>query len=259
MLSMILAAAPEIASLGPSDKWVVDHAPHQCVAVREFGPEDKRVTLIVKPSPTSDVMQLMVMKKGSKGSAVQHLARVSIGTSEPITVRQLTYGLKGRAFRLVNLDSEQARTLAGADAIAWNGEGARFRLATGKLEKLMKALADCRADLRDFWNIDSKQATKLKSPAMPERPLMGYFKSGNYPLQAVLQRESGTTSVVALIDEKGTVRDCMIDGTSGIATLDAMTCIVVRERVRFTPAIGEDGVPVRSYFMQRVRWEMPQR
>lgn len=257
MLPLILVAASADAPLVPSGKWTVDYAPHQCVAAREFGPPNNRVALVIKPSPTSDVVQLVLVKSGLTATAIQHAAKISIGASGPIKVRQLNYGTKKTAFRLVNLSPEIATTLGGADRIDWDGHGANVSLATGPLEKVMKTLADCRADLRGYWNIDPDKSAKLKSPLTTERPIVGYFRSEDYPRQAVKQDETGITSVVVLVDEKGAVRDCMVDGTSGIATLDAMTCIVVRERARFKPAVGEDGRPVRSYLMQRVRWLLP--
>jgi protein TonB len=80
------------------------------------------------------------------------------------------------------------------------------------------------------------------------------FDSGDYPAQALSEGDSGITRIVALIDQKGGVAECMVDETSGIATLDAMTCIIVKERAKFVPAVGQDGKPARSATTTRVRW-----
>ena len=49
----------------------------------------------------------------------------------------------------------------------------------------------------------------------------------------------------------------MANETSGSAVLDAMTCIVLRQRAKFKPARDVDGKPVHSYYDQRVTWQIP--
>jgi len=248
-LALVLSAQPAAAN-GP---WIVDYAENQCVATRFFG----NWLLLIKPSPTSDVVQLILKKKGGFWKAVEEDASLAFGSSSPIKVKQLRYAVKGNGIQLINLTAEQASKLSDADFITWDGEGPNRSFSTGPLKQLMKMLANCRASLRDYWNITPEKAAQIDTGAMPAKPLVKYFSAKDYPGQAVMNRESGLTSVVALIDENGTIRDCMVDATSGIATLDAMTCIVIRERAKFKPAVAKDGKPVRSYLVQRVRWEMP--
>lgn len=257
MFTALIAIAGVTAPLPPAGKWVVDFADEQCVASRTFGAAKDPWVLVIKPSPTSDVVQLLAIEKGGPQMAVQGDARVTIGKAPPITVKQLHYAVKGNGIHLINLEPEQASELADADVIQWAGDGPGKSFPTGPIGKLMQTLAACRADLRNHWNIAPEKRELLQSVARPRKPLIRYFSTNDYPWQAVRSSESGLTSVVLLIDERGSIKDCMIDGTSNIATLDAMTCVVFRERAKFDPAIGKDGKPVRSHYMQRVRWEMP--
>ena len=59
-----------------------------------------------------------------------------------------------------------------------------------------------------------------------------------------------------MIDASGVVQDCVPEETSGSAVLDAMTCIVLRQRAKFKPARGVDGNPIHSYLDQHVTWRL---
>lgn len=237
--------------------WVVDFAEQQCIATRACGDEKNPWTLAIKPSPTSEVVQLFLVKKGGQSFAVQEDVRLIFGKSAPARLKELRYANDGMGLRLVNLAAEQASALANAETIEWTGDGPDRKFATGPIKKLMATLTACRDDLREYWNITPEKTVALRSPAQPRKPLIRYFSSRDYPSQAVRDREAGITSVALLIDEQGSIKDCVVDRTSNIATLDAMTCIIFRERAKFDPAIGPDGKPVRSHYVSRVRWEMP--
>jgi protein TonB len=60
-----------------------------------------------------------------------------------------------------------------------------------------------------------------------------------------------------MVDQTGALQDCLVEGTSGVATLDAMVCIVLRSRAKFHPAIDAQGKPARSVLSTRVKWVMP--
>ena len=257
MFSALFALAASAEAMPATGKWVVDYAEAHCTAQRSFGRGRNPWVLVIKPSPTSDVVQLLLVSDGGPQGAVQDEARLSLGKAPPIKVNQLRYSAKNNGVRLINLTAEHARLLGEADTVEWVGAGADKRLALGPMKALMATLAACREDLRNHWNITPEKQQAMIKPAAPRKPLRGYFSPDDYPLQAVRSSESGLTSVVLLIDEQGAIKDCMIDGTSSIATLDAMTCIVFRERAKFDPAIGKDGTPVRSHHIQRIRWEMP--
>ena len=58
-----------------------------------------------------------------------------------------------------------------------------------------------------------------------------------------------------LVDETGALKDCTVDETSGIASLDAMGCLVFMERAKFTPARDAAGKPVRSVVSTSITWK----
>lgn len=63
--------------------------------------------------------------------------------------------------------------------------------------------------------------------------------------------------MLLMIDEKGAVVDCVTVESSGVATLVAMGCQVIRERARFTPALDINGKPTRdTYLTPTLTWRI---
>jgi len=59
-------------------------------------------------------------------------------------------------------------------------------------------------------------------------------------------RYQGTVAVQVTVEADGRVSRCATVRGSGNAGLDEMTCRLVRERARFTPALDARGRPVAS-------------
>ena len=258
LIAPLLITAPAHADpvpLRPTGKWVVNYADTQCSASRAYGTPERPLHLVIKPSPTSDVVQIALVKNGSKKEGVQEDATLKFGGRPPVKVKLLEYGVEKTNIRLINLDAALAGQMARETMIDWSSGADRTILQMGPLDALMKTLIHCRKDLRAYWNIDEARQATFKSRAKAD--LYRLFSTDDYPDQAVHQGDSGMTSVALLVDEKGAVKECMVEGTSGIPTLDAMTCIVLRQRAKFEPAVGPDGKPARDSVTSRIRWEMP--
>ena len=130
-------------------------------------------------------------------------------------------------------------------------------LAIGGGASLAKAIETCMTDLRKHWGMVDGA---LPEPAIANQPtgdVRGVFRHEDYPADAIAAEQSGTTSFTLMVDEKGAVMDCAIRESSGIATLDAMGCQVLRERAKFIPARDLAGKPIKSIFLTpSIRWVM---
>lgn len=102
--------------------------------------------------------------------------------------------------------------------------------------------------------VDGALPTPAEAP-QPVGSVLGLFRSDDYPDDAIESDQSGMTKFVLMIDERGAVMDCAVVESSGVATLDAMGCQVLRERARFGPAKDGANKPVKStYITPRIRW-----
>lgn len=257
-LGTALAVAIAADARLPTGGWVVDYADAQCSAKRQFGTAVKPLFLIIKPSPTSNLVQLNVVRKAAgRSNARDEEVRLALGNGEPIALRQLSFaGSNNFEVSQVNLPAERANLLESTTRVGWSAPGLHIDFETGNLAPVMKTLSECRDRMRVHWNIGGTNEQMRQSAVKEITPLNSLFNERDYPVGAVRRERTGLASVIVLVDEQGRPRGCMLDETSGIASLDSMTCAVIRERARFAPAIGPDGKPMRSYYRQRVRWEV---
>lgn len=242
----------------PTDRWVVNYDDAQCVASRDYGSADKKLVLALKPSPTASVMRLMLIRNGSAMDAEQRPASIRFDGNRPIAARALAYGdRKTRSFiASVNLPYATVVANRKAAAIEFKAGATGERLAVPGLAGVMAAFDDCLANLRTVWNVGREHSARVARPAQPSQPLRDLFRSTAYPAQAVRQGDSGMVAVAMLIDEAGRVRDCMVEQTSGYATLDTTSCFVISSKARFDPALDPDGKPVKSASFQRINWRI---
>ena len=256
--------AVAISSMGaaeprqPTARWVVNYDDAQCVASRNYGTEDKPLFLALKPAPTGTVMRIMLMRNGGSSDAEQRPASVRFDGKAAIAAKALSFG-NSRTKRLVASINLPMATFAAnrtASSIEIRGSWFNERLAVRGLSGVIAAFDDCLANLRKVWNVGVPYSSRVARPAQPRRPLRDLFRSSTYPAQAMREGNTGRVGLSLLIDEAGKVRDCMIDETSGFATLDTMSCYTISTHARFDPAIGADGNPVKSATFQRINWRI---
>ena len=99
----------------------------------------------------------------------------------------------------------------------------------------------------------------IRIPARAETNLASYVGDDDYPLMALRNREDGTTSFRLTVDRSGRVTECVVTNSSGSASIDNATCRIMLERARFTPAIGNDGLPTEDQVSARMTWHLNSR
>jgi TonB family protein len=107
-------------------------------------------------------------------------------------------------------------------------------------------------------------APMLMGAVAPERPKaepLGnpayWVTPEDYPAEALHARRAGIVSFRLDIDERGDVSKCTVTGSSGTPILDQTACDLLSERGKFIPPVDADGKPARTYYLSRVRWQIP--
>lgn len=90
--------------------------------------------------------------------------------------------------------------------------------------------------------------------ATPPRQIRGRIRDSDYPEDLADRGVGGRVTVVFLVQTDGRVTECEVDGSSGIARLDALTCRLIRERFRFRPSRDGRGRPVPAYVRETHEW-----
>ena len=258
-----LAAAPPSFPVpsprAPTGRWVLDFAPTQCLASRDYGNAGRPLTLAIRPSAVGDVIQLALVLAGHRANSreiedVPVSVRIDAGAPIETSALAMNDRVADRRTLRINLAAARLADLRGARQVTFayrDAPGESFALSL--MAPLMDAMDQCLADLRRLWNVD----TPLKARAKPDRNLVSYVTDSDYPPNAVDRGLSGDVGFVMLIDESGKVADCMVTSTSKVPMLDIQTCAIVMTRPRFTPAVGLDGKPTKDAVPSHIRWVLP--
>ena len=239
-LTVAVPATAEV--LQPTTSWDVDYGETQCTAARSFG----SATFGIVPSLAGDTYKLVVsVPRAGPRFAEEMKGTVDFGHAK-INTWLLHFGSKdlkqsNYQFRVSAADMENAKV---ATIIRLNSEGGDdFELASSQMPEILDALHRCTLDLQQYW-MGEHPVGPLSTPARGD--MRGVFSSDDYPSEAMKRSQGGTAQFQLLIDEKGRVAGCDVVRQSGVPVLDAMSCQVIMERAKFSPAIDAQGKPIRD-------------
>lgn len=239
----------------PTNKWVVDYAETHCTASRTYGSEESPTTLAFRPSPNGNVVRLVVARPGSVRTPKHFPVKTSI--TEKTTGLRFQSSNKASEIIWITFDRAALEDLKAAGEIAINGgDVIDERFALPGIASVLKALDECNEDLRTHWNVGEAGVARLTRKAVSEKPLHTYVSADDYPAQAARESARGPVRMMLMVDEAGTLKDCIVEETSGIATLDAMACSVYLQRAKFSPALDAAGKPTKSVITTRIHWKI---
>lgn len=254
---MALAAAENAAALTPAGKWKVEYADSMCVASRAFGPATDPIVFGIRPWPSSDVVELVLIRKdagvirpiGGHGSMLlapsgKSATGIYSSVSDPRTGQRVTE---------LRLTAEEVAEMATAVTVTIATGKQSVTLAPTAIPKVLPVLKSCSENLLQSWGIDPRESEAVATPA---KAIPGSLTGDFYPAAAVPIRAQGTATVVWTTGVNGRATECRVVASSGYAMLDEASCKVTVS-ARYTPAIGKDGKPMISHSTRRVTWVLP--
>ena len=93
----------------------------------------------------------------------------------------------------------------------------------------------------------------------PLRLMSGGLDDDDYPRAALAAGIGGTVGLRFVVGIKGRVTDCMVTRSSGNADLDATTCRLIKQRLRYRPTLDAQGRPVPDVVTGEHRWTIHRR
>lgn len=130
-------------------------------------------------------------------------------------------------------------------------------LNTGPMAKVFEALRSCTEKLVESWGFDPAVQAKLTRPLEPAGEPQSWFRDSDYPVNMQREAKQGLVMFRLLVDETGTPSDCSILKSYNDEKFNVRTCAILRKNARFIPALNSTGEPVKSYFVDTVKWQMP--
>jgi len=264
LVSSVASAEP----FKPTDKWHLFYQESVCLAERQFGDH----VLSFQPSPLGKTTRIVILGPGRvlRTRQLDSLIELADG-GPPIKASSLVYGTTKKGTRGITtiLPVAEAERLSKSNWLRISTLGTapkskrivptnepifQTELAIGSTAALSRELGKCLSDLQTHWGmVDGK----LPSPAtLPGVSLKGIFKSDDYPDDAMTADQAGSTKYLLMIDEKGSLLDCVVTQTSGVASIDGMGCQVMKERLKAKPALDAAGKPIKSIYETSVTWRI---
>jgi len=252
---LLAAAAASPPMLKPIDRWVVSFDDEKCLVTRDYGTKENPITFALKPSPFRGAARLIIAEKGyGPQPGEQYPATLQMSDQPVIKTNLLAYGLK--KFRAVAVAIPMEALSGPVDRVAVKGYKVNYVFETSNLAAVVAKIDECVSDLQTHWNADADGQRKVAVPAEPLKPLGSYFRSSDYPADAMRGRQEGRVLFSLLVDETGAVRDCSTFASSGVASLDTMSCYLLVGKAKFKPAADATGKPLKSVVMQAVEWRI---
>ena len=119
----------------------------------------------------------------------------------------------------------------------------------------MKAMRSCTDDLLRHWGYDPAVQAALTHPASPIGDQGNWLRTADFPTNSVWKGESGLVRIRLDIEPDGSVSNCRVLYRTNPDSFADLTCKLMKERARFTPALDAAGRPVKSLYLTQIRWQ----
>ncbi len=260
LLSHNLAAAtpsPPPLPMAPAGPWKVEFADSMCLLSRPYGKESA-TNLILKPGMIGDDLEIIVTTASSSianpgyGKAV--IAIAGEGTINDAHFNAYSIA-KARLLR-IHLGDEKIALAAMRGTLSVDaGRESRHLFSLAGIERALPILSECLAQLRAIYKVSPTDLAAIVTA--PKGNVVGFFKTEDYPAEALQNEETGSVGVLLWVETDGRISSCQVIESSGSPALERTTCSVIQRRARVTPATGLGGKAVRAPMFYRVRWELP--
>lgn len=260
--SLALPATVSATDAGPAAqaRWEVNYGKTRCQLIRHFGEAEQPYRVTIDRDWAFGGYRWALY-----GSAL------SLHSS----MKSVEIALGGKDVRRFKLGSNAVAT--GEPRLAWHDidglvfksmrEGDRFHLTAARkldisldltnIAAAIKALEKCEDDMWRSWGVDAQQIRSLSKRAEPASDVPRWATTDDYPRADFVSRNEGTTTFLLNVDAKGAATHCRIVDSSGFQSLDERTCALLMTRAAFSPARDANGHAVESFYINRVRWQIP--
>ncbi|EZP55157.1 energy transducer TonB [Sphingomonas sp. RIT328] len=258
------AVQPELHPYGhPS----LEYATKSCILSREYQSDSKleKATLVFQPLPTfsgEPVLAYVIRPIKDKPLPDTGAYQVTFSSSDDVAKGTYKYWRVANAnkeFLLFSIGDEAYHALLKSTSMAVRfGQSTQLSFDLTGTDKAFSALATCKDDLLKSFGVDAAQQHRISTPAVAfGGSPMSWYSPDDYPLDALRESLSGTAVVLYKIGVNGKVKDCQTVSSSGLPSIDAITCSVALQRGRYKPALDKDGTAIETYDAVRINWQIP--
>ena len=281
--SPVQAAKPlvpiPLAHVGP---WEVNYDDDSCHLIGTFGSGDDRIIVRFTRYQPGDGFALALIGKPMRSSSASSRVKLDFGPQVDPQEHDSVNGTMGttpavfllgqtlidrpklataatvadaiKVLEATNITPEQEALVR--DLTIQTGNRKSYRLALGSMAAPMRTLRGCTTDLVKHWGLDPTEQASLARRPTPISDPRRWMNSADYPTDMVRQGGNGLVQFRLDISETGSIAGCHVQARTNPDAFADLSCKLISKRARFNPALDRDGKPIKSYFVNSVRWTM---
>jgi hypothetical protein len=246
-----------IVGWGPSTKWHLDSRVNRCVAERSYLAGDYKAALGFDWIPySSDVVVRIKLP--------HKISRATSGVRGTVAFGNREYALKDISVLPGQADSALYSFTISSDIPAETGTVGRLKfsaqnksieLPLSDIGMVLDELNACVADLLSTWGLSAEAQGRLASAP---KPIAGrkMFHEDDFPDRALYYFGGGAVHALVSVKPDGSVGACRVADGSGNDEIDAATCLSIRKRAKFSPAVDKAGRPMEAPSIISVNWKV---
>ncbi len=177
------------ATLQPVSPWNIEYADSMCVAGRSYGDAAAPITIGFRPTPFSDIVQVVVIGKrqqlGRQGRVDVTLTASGGAVGKELNGTRAYFSTGDKAILTFYVDRLALDALVGVPAVmlgASDVPSIAVALSLGK--PVLAALRACEADLMKHFGFDPAKIAAIAKRAEGERP-EEWISHEDYPITAM--------------------------------------------------------------------------
>ena len=275
-----LMAGPAFAekdplSLAQQQKWTVNYDDDSCHLINVFGTGDEQLALRLTEYEPGDRFTLTLYGTSLASKVAGSPVKLAFSPQTVLRPYDSMSGLSGKFPMVIIpdtldfLDRVFAPQLAPPPPVTPDQEAAvtalafqfgskpPVRLELGSMAAPMRAMRACTTDLVKVWGLDPDAQAKLSRRATPKGSPGNWATTNDYPIEQLRKDQNGLVRFRLDIDELGHPAGCHIQLKLKAEDFNKLTCDLLIKRARFYPALDVNGRPVKSYYVNAIRWVIP--
>lgn len=264
-----------VVSLAKVTKWEMNYDADSCHLLAKFGQGDDTLVLKFTRFEPGDTLNLMLYGKMFDGKRVWVPVRIGFGdqalrdsqagagttaSKQPfiILMNERVDGVRNsNSNTKLTPVSEALEARTNSITISLSGQKT-YRIETGSLGAPLQAMRECTDSLVESWGYNPKSNAKLAKRATPVGNPASWMTTRDYPPGALRATQSGIVQFRLDVDATGKIAGCSVLSHFKPDAFSDITCGLLSKRAHFKPAIDETGHPVKSYYINQIRFVIPE-
>lgn len=258
----------------PSGPWAMEYADQTCRLIRNFSDGANVVTLAFEKAYLGPGLTLGLAGKtlqtprtiamarfrynGEKAARASALLKTVLTDGrESVIVTDVPFVPLDRLMsiarktklpeRLAVLDDVEIAAASKITSISFTyGFIGNPEFEIGPMAAPIKAMRACVEDLVKSWGVDPERMATMSRAPEPIGSPRAWLSMEDYPDEMWRAHKGGVVSIRLVIDEEGSVKNCIADVEQRGPFEDAV-CKGISKRAHFKPALDANNKPMRSY------------